>query len=271
MIKLKVLCMYKFLSLALICPTETNQAEAIGEIWDKRADEWSRYVEKEDPNRVFVSDPVLWNMLQDINGLIVLDLGCGEGYLSRKLARKGAHVIAVDISEKMIAIAKEKTKDECIDYRVETSSLLKSVPAESVDRVVSNYVLMDVPDLEGTVQEIYRVLKPKGEAVLIFSHPCFPMYAIERSPGLVINYGWKKPYFTDHVMKMPRWSSFSEGFTMFHRPLSKYWKTFQKAGFEIAGFEEPLFSESVKEQMSQELIDKFVSMPHSVAFLLRKA
>ena len=114
---------------------------------------------------MYQSDPALWEMLKNINGLTVLDLGCGEGYLSRELARKGANVIAVDISEKLIEIAKEKSLSEFlkIDYRVESSNLLKSVSSETIDRVVSNYVLMDVPDYEKTVQEIYRVLKTKGK------------------------------------------------------------------------------------------------------------
>jgi ubiquinone/menaquinone biosynthesis C-methylase UbiE len=249
--------------------------EFIAKIWDKRAEEWDLYIGdkgERDPNRVYQSDPVLWEMLKDINGLIILDLGCGEGYLSRELARKGADVIAIDISEKLIEIAKKKSSNESIkiDYRVESSNSLKSVPTETIDRVVSNYVLMDVPDFEKTIQELHRVLKSNGEAVLVFSHPCFPMYAIEYSPDLMISYGWKIPYFKDHLMKMPRWRDFTEGFTIFHRPLSKYWKTFLETGFEIVDFDEPLFTETKQNQMSKELVDRFTSMPHSVAFLLRK-
>ena len=96
------------------------------------------------------------------------------------------------------------------------------------------------------------------------------MDAVEKRSDLILSYGWKAPYFKEHIMKMPLWADFSEGFTMFHRPLSKYWKTFQKAGFEIADFDEPLFSETAKNQMSKDLVDKFTSMPHSVIFLLRK-
>ena len=71
-------------------------------------------------------------MLKDPDGLTVLDLGCGEGYLSRELVRKGAHVIGIDISEKLIEIAKEKSLKEFlkIDYRLESSNLLRSVPLQ---------------------------------------------------------------------------------------------------------------------------------------------
>ncbi len=251
-------------------------AEAVGKIWDNRAEEWSVYLGdkgEKDPNRFFQSDPVLWRMLKEIKELTVLDLGCGEGYLSRELAKKGAQVIAVDISENLIEIARKKSLAEGldIDCRVENSQMLQSIPEGTIDRIVCNYVLMDVPDLKKTVQEMYRVLKPQGEAVVILSHPCFPMYAIERPLDLTISYGWKAPYFKEHTMKMPIWRPhFTEGFTMFHRPLSTYWKTFKKSGFKVIDFDEPLFSEDALDQMGHELAAKFSSMPHSVAFLLYK-
>jgi ubiquinone/menaquinone biosynthesis C-methylase UbiE len=253
--------------------TKIVNVENIKDIWNDRAEEWDRYhgaQGEQDPNRVYQSDPVLWEMLKDVNHLTVLDVGCGEGYLSRKLVQRGAFVIAIDISDKLIDIARKKSSLLNIDYRVEDSAEMKTVPSESIDRITCNYVLMDTPRLDDTVKEFYRVLKPGGEVVAIFSHPCFPMETIQKVPNLAISYGWKLPYFIEHVMKLPKWSKFSSGFTIFHRPLSTYWKAFRNAGFEVVDFQEPYLSEEARKKVSQELLEKFSSMPHSVAFLLRK-
>ena len=79
----------------------------------------------------------------------VLDAGCGTGYLSRKLHARGAKVIGIDFSEEMIRIARSKLA--AIDFRVDSCSELKTVQDESVDLIVANYVLMDTPDLMGTI------------------------------------------------------------------------------------------------------------------------
>lgn len=270
---MKKLLFLSFCYLQCISASFLSAMEDPQQIWDKRALEWNEYIGdfgERDPNRLFQSDPVLWKMLQDVSGLTVLDAGCGEGYLARKLASKGATVIATDVSSNMIEIARRKTpKELLIDYRIESCHALTSIRSESIDRVVSNYVIMDTPNLEETIKEFYRVLKCEGKIVLIFAHPCFPMNAIQKCPEL-LSYGWKAPYFHEHLLEMPLWANFSEPFIIFHRPLSSYWKIFRKEGFEIIEFDEPLFSEEVKSLMNHELIDKFSSMPHSVAFLMRK-
>ena len=102
----------------------------------------------------------------------VLDVGCGTGYLSRKLEDRGASVTGIDLSEEMVRIARSKHPD--ITFRVDSCSELASLESDAFDLAVANYVLMDTPDLEGTMQALSRVLKRGGRAVLVFSHPCFP-------------------------------------------------------------------------------------------------
>ena len=61
-------------------------------------------------NRREISDPVLLGLLGDVRGLVIADIGCGNGYLSRNLAKNGAHVIAVEPFEKMqLAFASFRT------------------------------------------------------------------------------------------------------------------------------------------------------------------
>lgn len=141
--------------------------------WNSIANDWDIQVGRDgDANRRLNSDPVLWRLAGDVAGLTVLDAGCGTGYLSRKLHERGAQVIGADLSYAMIEIARTKTPE--VDFRVESCAELRTVRDGSVDLIGSNYMLMDTPDLEGTMSAFHRFLKTGAHAVLVFSHPCFP-------------------------------------------------------------------------------------------------
>jgi 2-polyprenyl-3-methyl-5-hydroxy-6-metoxy-1,4-benzoquinol methylase len=63
-----------------------SELEEVRNFWDQTADDWWIQVGDEgDSNRLLNSDPVLWKFAGDVNGLAVLDAGCGTGYLSKKL------------------------------------------------------------------------------------------------------------------------------------------------------------------------------------------
>ena len=73
--------------------------EEVRERWNLLADDWRLQVgDDEDSNRRLNSDPVLWAFAGDVSGLVVLDAGCGTGYLSRKLRDRGARVTGVDFA-----------------------------------------------------------------------------------------------------------------------------------------------------------------------------
>ena len=239
--------------------------------WNQTAQDWDTQIGDEgDSNRILNSDPVLWDFAGEVAGLKVLDAGCGTGYLSRKLHEKGADVIGVDFSEEMIQIARNKSPD--IDFRVDSCSELRSISDRSMDMIVSNYVLMDVPDLDGTMNAFSRVLKIGGAAVLVFSHPCFPQgNAIDTDHGLKVQYQWDFSYFEQQKCVCPPWGHFTSDFIWFHRPLSDYWKAFKAADFSVVDFEEPRLAEDrfhLAENDRKHSRSK--NLPYSVAFKLQK-
>jgi SAM-dependent methyltransferase len=238
--------------------------------WDRVASDWDIQVGEEgDRNRRLNSDPVLWQFAGDVAGLDVLDAGCGTGYLSRILSQRGARVIGVDFSPRMIEVARGKSSD--IDYRIDSCCELKTVDSGSVDLVVSNYVLMDLPDLSSAVAAFSRVLKPGGIAVVVFSHPCFPAGRANSKDG-VIEYQWEFPYFEPRKFVDPPWAHFTSEFIWFHRPLSDYWKAFKSADFDVVDFEEPRLTEE-RHHLAPDAktLLNAASRPFSVAFKLRKA
>jgi SAM-dependent methyltransferase len=239
--------------------------------WNELAADWDIQVGDEgDRNRILNSDPVLWAFAGDVAGRDVLDAGCGTGYLSRKLKAKGARVRGVDFSEKMIEIA--LAKDPEIDFRVDSVAELVTVADESVDLVLSNYVLMDCGDLEGTAQSFARVLRRGGAAVAIFSHPCFPGGHMKTSEDArQVEVHWEFPYFERNRVVDPPWAHFTREFIWFHRPLSDYWKAFKAAGFEVEDLEEPRLTEERYHLAENERrLARSRCLPWSIAFKLRK-
>jgi ubiquinone/menaquinone biosynthesis C-methylase UbiE len=248
-----------------------SELEETRDLWNRVADDWRMQVGDEgDGNHILNSDPVLWAFAGDVSGRTVLDAGCGTGYLSKKLCGQGAHVTGIDFSERMIEIA--RAHHPALDFRVDSCAALRTVNDEHFDLVIANYVLMDTPDLQGTLHAFHRVLKPDGVAVLVFSHPCFPQErATVAQNGDKITYRWDFSYFEPRKCVDPPWAHFTSEFIWFHRPLSDYWKAFLAAGFVVVDFEEPrITADRYHLAKSARQLKNSQSRPYSVAFRLLK-
>src|SRR5437762_241639 len=95
--------------------------EEAGRYWEGNADAWTRLARAgHDVYRDHLNTPAFFALLPDVTGLAGLDIGCGEGHNTRLLARRGAHMTAVDIAEAFVAHARQAEVDEPlgIEYRV---------------------------------------------------------------------------------------------------------------------------------------------------------
>lgn len=98
-------------------------------------------------------------------GPVVADLGCGTGFLATWLAERGAQVIAVDHSERMLGQARQRARDGAVTFRRGELDALPLDAAE-VDAAFGNLVWHHVADLDATAREVFRVLRPGGVIVL---------------------------------------------------------------------------------------------------------
>lgn len=240
--------------------SEKKTAEA----WDALAEKWvERYSEQGDLNREHVIDPAMLRMLGPVNHLSVLDAGCGCGYLSRLLAKKGAKVVGVDISKKLIKIAKQKESEKPLGVKHYVCSLsnLEMLQDETFDIAVSNLVLMDVTDLNKAMKELHRVLKKNGKLVFSIMHPCFsspPIHGWFREPRDSQReedwLHWKVDRYFERGMET--WQLYDCPATYsFHRPLSDYMETLFANDFIITNFEEPVPSKKAIREHHRELND----------------
>jgi len=100
----------------------------------------------------------------DLRDAHVADVGCGGGLLSEALARAGAKVTGIDLSHKVIDIAKLHLYESnlSVDYRVQSSSDLAVEEPEGFDAVCCMELIEHVPDPAALVQDLATMLKPGG-------------------------------------------------------------------------------------------------------------
>ena len=155
--------------------TDTDTS-GIAARWNDNAEEWARFVDEgRDRYRDLFTFPALVDLLPPVRGLSLIDFGCGEGTNTRRLAAMGASMTGIDLSERMIAIARdaEFRHPTGTSYTVGSYTQNTEFPAASFHGVVSTMALMDGPGLEEAMQEAYRLLKPGGFLAFSVLHPCF--------------------------------------------------------------------------------------------------
>ncbi len=162
----------------MIVATETprlpNPDDSSTRSWQAIADDWVAHADANDYRNHFLL-PLTLRLLGDVTGRRILDLGCGEGGYSRELARRGAHVVGVDGSARLIEVARKRALAEQFDinYICANANALHAIAPSSFDLVLAAMSLMDVEDYPGSVTEMHRVLKPGGELLASILHPCF--------------------------------------------------------------------------------------------------
>jgi ubiquinone/menaquinone biosynthesis C-methylase UbiE len=188
--------------------------------YDDVAEAYSRRL---DPDGSGLADPVLTELLGDVAGRDVLSLACGQGQDARLLARLGAAVTGVDVSEEMLrhARAREEAEPRGITYVQGDAQDLASFPDASFDGVVCHMALMDVPELAPAIRSVARVLEPRGWFVFSIVHPCYhPHVAIVEDYLLEHRYlkyvpvDWLPPH-------------------AYHRPLAAYVNDLTDAGLRL--------------------------------------
>ncbi|HLW01825.1 MAG TPA: class I SAM-dependent methyltransferase [Ktedonobacterales bacterium] len=119
--------------------------------------------------------PPLLRLVGEVAGLQVLDLACGTGVVARALAEHGAQVVGVDLSEPMLALARqyETTTPLGIRYVQDDAQTLARFQAASIDLVTCCLAITDIPDFAALTTAVSRVLRPGGCFAWVVPHPCF--------------------------------------------------------------------------------------------------
>jgi len=169
-------------------------------------------------------------------GRRTLDLGCGEGRLSRDLKALGHDIVGVDVSPTMLEAAREA--DPQIETHLADAAALPFSNA-AFDCVVAFMSLQDVDDLGGAVREAARILQPGGHLCLAIVHPLNSAGEFEGdaadSPFVIGGSYLDESFYEDNVVR----DGLEITFVSAHRPLHAYTDAINDAGMLIERVREP--------------------------------
>ncbi|HEX6681439.1 MAG TPA: methyltransferase domain-containing protein [Candidatus Limnocylindrales bacterium] len=145
------------------------------ETWDSIADWYAEHLRAGSAMHEFARDVLLAALPVDLRGRRVLDVGCGEGIITRALAGRGAEAVGIDPAERLIAhaLASEDKSATGARYAVDDGCTLSTIADGSADWVTAGLSLNNVPDLAAAADAVARVLVPGGRLAFTIPHPCF--------------------------------------------------------------------------------------------------
>ena len=193
-----------------------------------------KYADSQDtqPWNVHYERPGTLSLLPALDGLVVLDVGCGPGWYAEYLLKQEATVTAMDLNADFVALTKERVGDKAIVQQADLSEPLTFAENEAYDLIVAPLVLHYLKDWQPTLFEFCRVLKPNGKLVFSTHHPFmdFTLYEVDNYFGM------------QHIID--KWEVGTMRF--YRRPLTKISEDLEATGFVIERLLEPMPTEAFR-------------------------
>jgi ubiquinone/menaquinone biosynthesis C-methylase UbiE len=183
-------------------------------------DKWSDKYDSDANPLITLEQEITLELVGDIQGQKVLDLGCGTGRYCLLFSQRGARVVGVDPSPGMLDQAKRKVT-QSNDFELLQGTLEQlHFPDEHFDLVVSALTLSHLPELEPTLREVARALKIGGRLVISDVHPFWPVSGHDYTE-----------FFDEsgQEYRMPVYTHLVE----------EYWDLFKKFGLKLDEIREP--------------------------------
>lgn len=257
----------------------TSSQDASRTMYNKQATNWVRT--KPSCLSDFTGRPVVFGMLaedlSDKDKLLVLDVGCGEGYCARKVVELGAgKVVGCDISEEMVNSAKQTSEgdDRFKFYASDVGNLILGLK-ENMDELgidgaedafdiaiaVFLFNYLTTFDMEDAIMQIYRALKPGGTFVFSVPHPSM-IFCHDPNAAFHLHSEGRGYYSSRNEMilgEISRIDGTKLNVMSIHKTVGDYIKAINAAGFQIVDIQEagvteehlalhPNFFESVRDR-----------------------
>lgn len=238
--------------------SDTTQQGVIA-TWDQAAAHLTEWDDEGDFARHHLLNPTIFALAGEVAGRRVLDAGCGNGYLARMLAKRGALVTGVEPAKRLCALCLERERAEPLGVTYLQRDLADAdLEPSSFDLAIANMVLMDIPDYRAAMRTLASATRAGGDLIITLLHPCFEepgdawpaKHAVET-----------RDYFDESVHPQQAFG------VMFHRPLSAYVNALLEDGWRLRRMVEPRLAPGVTAKGN----DRDAHVPSFVALYARRS
>ncbi|NLN69568.1 MAG: methyltransferase domain-containing protein [Chloroflexi bacterium] len=214
-----------------------NTKSIAQDAYDKLAEEYAARIGTKAHN-AYYERPATLSLLPEVKGRRVLDAGCGPGVYAEILVKRGAQVVALDASPKMVALARARLGEAVPVIQASLENPLNFLENESFNLVVAPLVLDYVRDWRAVFGEFQRVLMPGGVLVFSMEHPTMKY----------LDFLEESNYFQTELVSYT-WKGFGLPVEVpsYRRSLAEVFNPLIEAGFVIDRVLEPLPIETFKE------------------------
>jgi SAM-dependent methyltransferase len=226
-------------------------------LWDAKASFWDENMGDGNRFQNTLIAPATERLLDARPAERILEVACGNGVMSRRLAALGANVVATDFSGKFLERAKARGTEN-IEYRLgdaTNEAELLALGEGNFDAAVCNMALMDMVEIEALMRALTKLLAPDGRFVFCVPHPCFNSNATTMLAEVEDDGG---ELSTKYSVKLSGYLDIPPGkgagmpgepnpHYYFHRPLHELLGACFSAGFVMDGVEEPTLGEESRD------------------------
>jgi ubiquinone/menaquinone biosynthesis C-methylase UbiE len=209
----------------------------------------------------FLEMPSTFELMGNIKGKNILDIGCGTGIYAKKMTKMGAKVKGFDISPKMLEIAKEENPK----LELKQSSLYNIPFNEKFDIAIAPLVIHYLKNLDKVFKEVNRILKSQGYFIFSISNPVFEVTEkISKNRRLVRKFG-------NYFKEKKQYKMWGGGIEMpsYHKTYETIIRTLLKNGFEIADYRD-CFPLKKSEKLFPKEYNFLSNVPYFCAWKVRK-
>ncbi len=189
-----------------------------------------------------LEQPAMAKILPDLSGKKVLDLGCGYGHNCIDFVQRGAEsVVGIDISEKMLSVAKTESKHEKIQYLNMSMTDISQLD-DKFDLIYSSLAFHYVKDFDSFAKNMFSVLNKDGQLLFSQEHPIITAtidgngHFNKDKNGNRVSYTFSN--YNEPGERYVHW--YVDGVVKYHRTISDVINALVKAGFIIEEVCEPV-------------------------------
>jgi ubiquinone/menaquinone biosynthesis C-methylase UbiE len=212
-------------------------------------DIWASTYDGEHNPLIALEENITLDLIGDVRNQRVLDVGCGTGRYCELLAKRGAKVVGVDPSSRMLEYARRKITPNC-EFELHLGRMEDAdFPSSRFDVVVSALTVGHILELEPVIRVVSRIIKRRGRLIVSDMHPYW----------FVSGYDYVK--FLDgngQEYRIPEYAHL----------LEEYWNLFRKFKFSVEDVKEPRIDDKLIESFPG--LIKYKGMPLALILKARK-